>query len=310
MNRRKTLHVAITILMLSSLFSLGGCQEDTENTNKFSIVATTGMIADAARHIAGDSAIVKGLMGPGVDPHLYKPSQGDIEHLSKADLLLYNGLHLEGKMQEVLEKLGRQKAVKAVSAGIPPSELIILNQPKGAPDPHIWFDVQLWMQAVENISLQMQAHDTAHAAYYKERTAAYLQQLDSLDQFVRTQISQIPPEQRILVTAHDAFSYFGRAYGIGVRGLQGISTLSEYGIQDIQKLVDFLVEKKIKAVFIESSVSPKALEAVVEGARQRGHPLRIGGSLYSDALGEAGSPEGTYAGMLRHNVETIRKALQ
>ena len=306
----KALHVLINILMLSSLCWLGGCTGEIENTNKFSIVATTGMIADAARHIAGDSAQVIGLMGPGVDPHLYKPTQGDIEYLTQANLLLYNGLHLEGKMQEVLEKLGRQKAVEAVSAGIPPAELIILNQPKGAPDPHIWFDVQLWMQAVETISRQMQEHDPVHADYYQQRTAAYLQQLDSLDRFVQSELSQIPPRQRILVTAHDAFSYFGRAYGMDVRGLQGISTLSEYGIQDIQKLVDFLVEKKIKAVFIESSVSPKALEAVVEGARQRGHPLRIGGSLYSDALGEAGTPEGTYTGMVRHNVETIRRALE
>lgn len=296
--------------MLSSLSCLLACTQATDNTNKFSIVATTGMIADAARHIAGDSAEVKGLMGPGVDPHLYKPTQGDIAHLSNADLLLYNGLHLEGKMQEVLEKLKRQKAVEAVSAEIPPSDLIILNEPKGAPDPHIWFDVRLWMQAVETVSRHMQTHDPVHAAYYQERTLAYLAQLDSLDQAVKEELSKIPPQQRILVTAHDAFSYFGKAYRMDVRGLQGISTLSEYGIQDIQKLVDFLVENKIKAVFIESSVSPKALEAVVEGARQRGHPLRIGGSLYSDAMGEAGTPEGTYIGMVHHNVETIRKALQ
>lgn len=302
--------VLINILMLSSLGWLGSCQEATENANQFSIVATTGMIADAARQIAGDSAQVRGLMGPGVDPHLYKPTQGDIRDLTNADLLLYNGLHLEGKMQEVLEKLARRKAVQAVAAGIPETELIILNQPRGAPDPHIWFDVSLWMEAVKTISQSMQEHDPAHAAYYQERTQAYLQELESLDKEVQQQLAAIPPQQRTLVTAHDAFSYFGRAYGIEVRGLQGISTLSEYGIQDIQNMVDFLVEEQIKAVFVESSVSPRALEAVVEGARQRGHAVRIGGSLYSDALGEAGIPEGNYTGMVRHNVETIRRALQ
>ena len=289
---------------------MGSCSEANENTNKFSIVATTGMIADAARQIAGDSAEVTGLMGPGVDPHLYKPTQGDIQNLTRADLLLYNGLHLEGKMQDVLEKLASRKPVQAVAAGIPEKDLIILNQPRGAPDPHIWFDVSLWMQAVKTISQSMQENDPAHAAYYQERTQAYLQELQSLDAYVQTQLAAIPPQQRTLVTAHDAFSYFGQAYGIEVRGLQGISTLSEYGIQDIQNMVDFLVAEQIKAVFVESSVSPKALEAVVEGARQRGHAVRIGGSLYSDALGEAGTPEGNYTGMVRHNVETIRKALQ
>lgn len=289
---------------------MAGCNEGKKNTNKFSIVATTGMIADAARQIAGDSAEVSGLMGPGVDPHLYKPTQGDIQSLTQADLLLYNGLHLEGKMQDVLEKLARRKAVQAVAAGIPEEELIILNQPKGAPDPHIWFDVSLWMQAVKTISQSMQEHDPAHAPYYQKRTQVYLQELQRLDEFVQTQLAAIPPQQRTLITAHDAFSYFGQAYGIEVKGLQGISTLSEYGIQDIQNMVNFLVAEKIKAVFVESSVSPKALEAVVEGARQRGHAVRIGGSLYSDALGEAGTPEGNYIGMVRHNVETIRKALQ
>lgn len=292
------------MLMLSS------CEQAEENTNNISIVATTSMIADAVRQIAGDSLEVTGLMGPGVDPHLYKPTQGDISQLSEASLILYNGLHLEGKMQEVLEKLSNRKSVVAVSRNIPSSSLIILNQPQGAPDPHIWFDVMLWSSAIQTISETLQEHDPPRADYYRQRTEAYLEELEQLHQEVREQISTIPEQQRVMVTAHDAFSYFGRAYDIEVRGLQGISTLAEYGVQDISRLVDYISQRNIKAVFVESSVSPKALEAVVEGSRQRGHTIRIGGSLYSDALGSPDSETGTYTGMLRYNVRTIVESLR
>lgn len=296
--------------MLSSLLLLSSCEEEREDANNISIVATTSMIADAARQIAGDSLEVIGLMGPGVDPHLYKPTQGDISRLTGASLILYNGLHLEGKMQEVFEKLSARKTVVPVSGDIPPSSLIILNQPQGAPDPHIWFDVALWSTAVQTISRTLQEHDPPRAAYYQQRTEAYLEELAQLDEEVRQQIATIPEEQRVMVTAHDAFSYFGRAYNIEVRGLQGISTLSEYGVQDISRLVDYISRRNIKAVFVETSVSPKALEAVVEGSRQRGHQIRIGGSLYSDALGAADSEAGTYTGMFRHNVRTIVESLR
>lgn len=289
---------------------LPACQEEQDNANNISIVATTSMIADAARQIAGDSLEVTGLMGPGVDPHLYKPTQGDISRLTGASLILYNGLHLEGKMQEVFEKLSARKIVVAVSRDIPSSSLIILNEPQGAPDPHIWFDVALWSTAVQTISRTLQEHDPPRAAYYQQRTEAYLDELAQLHEEVRQQIATIPAEQRVMVTAHDAFSYFGRAYNIEVRGLQGISTLSEYGVQDISRLVDYISRRNIKAVFVETSVSPKALEAVVEGSRQRGHPIRIGGSLYSDALGAADSEAGTYTGMVRHNVRTIVESLK
>lgn len=289
---------------------LSSCEQPEKNANNISIVATTSIIADAARQIAGDSLEVIGLMGPGVDPHLYKPTQGDISRLSSASLILYNGLHLEGKMQEVLEKLASRKSVVAVSRDIPSSSLIILNQPQGAPDPHIWFDVALWSSAIQTISQTLQEHDPPRAEYYRQRTEAYLKELEGLHQEIREQISTIPEQQRVLVTAHDAFSYFGRAYNIEVRGLQGISTLAEYGVQDISRLVDYISQRNIKAVFVESSVSPKALEAVVEGSRQRGHTIRIGGSLYSDALGAADAEAGTYAGMLRYNVRTIVESLR
>lgn len=306
----KLSYVVINFIMLSSILLMQGCGEEEKNTNNISIVATTGMIADAVRQIAGDSVELTGLMGPGVDPHLYKPTQGDISRLSKADLILYNGLHLEGKMQEILERLAERRAVVAVSQDIPRESLIMLNQPKGAPDPHIWFDVALWAEAVKTISQTLQAQDSARASYYQQRTEAYLTRLEALDREVKEEISRIPPRQRVLVTAHDAFSYFGRAYDIEVRGLQGISTLAEYGVQDISRLVDYISRRNIKAVFVESSVSPKALEAVVEGSRQRGHPLRIGGSLYSDALGAADTEAATYTGMVRHNVRTIVESLQ
>lgn len=307
---KRSLYVQIILIMLSSLMMLSACREEDGDANNISVVATTSMIADAARQIAGDSLEVIGLMGPGVDPHLYKPTHGDISHLTGASLILYNGLHLEGKMQEVLEKLSNRKTVVAVSRDIPPSSLIILNQPQGAPDPHIWFDVALWSTAVQTISQALQEHDPPRAAYYQQRTEAYLEELARLDEEVRQQIATIPAEQRVMVTAHDAFSYFGQAYNIEVRGLQGISTLAEYGVQDISRLVDYISEINIKAVFVESSVSPKALEAVVEGSRQRGHQIRIGGSLYSDALGAADTQAGTYTGMVRHNVRTIVESLK
>jgi manganese/zinc/iron transport system substrate-binding protein len=302
--------VAISFIMLISLL-LAGCQGEPGAARKgFTIVATTGMIADAARQIAGDSATVIGLMGPGVDPHLYKPTQGDIRALSEATLVLYNGLLLEGKMQEVFRKMQRTKAVVAVADGIPADALMFPEEHAGAPDPHIWFDVTLWQQAVRTISQTLQEQQPASAAYYRQNTEAYLQQLDSLHQWVGRSLRTIPEQQRVLVTAHDAFGYFGRAYGIEVRGLQGISTLAEYGLRDIQDLVAFLAERRIPAVFIESSVSQKSLENVVAGSRARGHQLRIGGSLFSDALGQAGTPEGTYIGMVRHNVITITQALR
>lgn len=303
--------VLIRIIMLSWLLLALACQPNNsrEDNAQYTVVATTGMIADAARIIGGDSTQVIGLMGPGVDPHLYKPTQGNIQDLYGADLVLYNGLMLEGKMQEVLEKMQRNKPVVAVTTAIPKDKLLIPEGHAGAPDPHIWFDVKLWQVAVKTISQSMQKNNPGQAATYQRNTGRYLQQLDSLDLWVQTTLARIPKEQRVLITAHDAFGYFGVAYDMEVRGLQGISTLAEYGLRDIQDLVAFIAARKIPAVFIESSVSAKALEAVVSGARERGQPLRIGGSLFSDALGPAGTPEGTYVGMVRHNITTITEAL-
>lgn len=302
----------IKLIILSTLIitACGKTGKKEANEGRLEIVTTTGMIEDAVRNIAGDSADVTALMGPGVDPHLYKATQGDLGKLSSADVIFYNGLHLEGKMGEVLEKLARLKPVIAVAEGIPPARLRKVPEFNNNYDPHIWFDVSLWKEAVKQISNSLQEIDSSNASYYRKNTEKYLSELDSLHSWVREQIASIPEQQRIMITAHDAFGYFGEAYNIDVRGLQGISTLSEYGLRDVSELVNFIVENRIRAVFVETSVSERAINAVVEGARERGFDVKIGGNLYSDAMGEKGTDEGTYTGMVRANVETIVNALK
>lgn len=288
------------------------CQapSEEESTSRLRIVCTTGMIADAVANVVGPDATVTALMGPGVDPHLYKASQGDLQQLSQADLIFYNGLHLEGKMVEILEKIGRTKPVIAVSDGVSRDQLLKLTNLGDTNDPHIWFDVSIWTDVVSYIGANMEKLDTLHAADYKQRTTAYRDSLRQLHEWVRQELSTIPATQRVLITAHDAFSYFGKAYEVEVRGLQGISTVSEYGLKDVSDLVEFISSRKINAVFVETSVPVKPLEAVVEGCAQRGHKVVIGGTLYSDAMGQAGTPEGAYLGMVRANVHTIVNALK
>lgn len=299
----------IFVLILGLLTSC----DTVENNNQFGtlkIVTTTGMIEDAVKNIVGDSASIESLMGPGVDPHLYKATQGDLKKLTGADLIFYNGLHLEGKMAEVLEKLGATKPVVAVTEGIMEERLRRVPEFNDSHDPHIWFDVELWKEAVKQIDINMQQIDPDHKDYYHQNTLRYLQRLDSLHNTVQQQIATIPKQQRVLITAHDAFGYFGDAYDIEVKGLQGISTLSEYGLRDVADLTQFIADRNIKAVFVETSVSQKAINAVVEGCKQKGVDVSIGGSLYSDAMGEKGSPEGTYVGMVNANVSTIVDALK
>lgn len=273
-------------------------------------VATTGMVADAVRAVGGDHVNVVGLMGPGVDPHLYKASQGDVRRLASADVIFYNGLSLEGRMADILVRMARQTPTFAVTEYVPEELLIGAEDFDSQYDPHIWFDVTLWKLAVERVRDGLIEVDPSHADVYRENAAAYLSQLDELDAYVRERLSELSSENRVLVTAHDAFGYFGRAYDIEVVGLQGISTDTEVGLRDIQELVDFLVERQIKAVFVESSVPRRSLEAVVQGAASRGHQVVIGGELFSDALGDAGTPQGTYIGMVRHNVDTIVSSLK
>lgn len=271
------------------------------------IVATTSIVADLAREVVGDRAEVVALMGPGVDPHLYRAREGDVERMRRADVILYNGLGLEGRMGEVLARLGDR--AWAVAEAIPPERRLPAEDFEGQFDPHVWMDVALWQEAARALADHLATVDPAHADTYRARAAAYAERLDALDAYVRERIAAIPETQRVLVTAHDAFGYFGRAYGIEVRGLQGLSTATEAGAADVQALAAFVTERRIPALFVETSVSPRAIEAVRQAVRARGFEVAIGGDLYSDALGGEGSGADTYEGMIRHNVDTIVRAL-
>jgi manganese/zinc/iron transport system substrate-binding protein len=316
MNKKNTpstnVITVVQLLLLSTLLFFMGCKGKEQQTgdHKLKIVTTTGMIQDAVEHVAGNSVDVIALMGPGVDPHLYKATQGDLEKLTGADIVFYNGLHLEGKMGDVLEKLGHTKPVVAVSAEIPDSLLRAVPGFQGTHDPHIWFDVELWKNAVVMVSKTLVQHDSTHAATYQANEKKYLTQLDSLHEAVMKKVQEVPEAQRVLITAHDAFGYYGDAYHIHVRGLQGISTVSEFGLKDVTDLVNFIIERKIKAIFVETSVSKKSIEAVVEGCRDKHWDVKIGGSLFSDAMGAAGTPEGSYVGMVSANTNTIVNALK
>jgi manganese/zinc/iron transport system substrate-binding protein len=269
------------------------------------VVTTIGMIADAAERVGGERVSVDGLMGPGIDPHLYKASEGDLRRLERADLILYAGLHLEAKMADVLERIAGQRATQAVTETLPRTQLLSPAQFQGQYDPHVWFDVRLWMRAVEQIRDTLTELDPGSGELYRANAAAYLAELEELDRYVREQVARVPQERRVVITAHDAFGYFGEAYGFDVRGLQGISTASEAGAGDVQALAEFIAERQIPAIFVESSVSPRTISAVREAVRSRGFEVEVGGSLFSDAMGDEGTPEGTYIGMVRHNVDTI-----
>ncbi|WP_026210554.1 metal ABC transporter solute-binding protein, Zn/Mn family [Flexithrix dorotheae] len=298
-----------TILFSLILFSCGK-EENKKENGKLYIVATTGMIKDAVANITGDLATVEGLMGPGVDPHLYKPTPGDLSKLRQADVVFYNGLHLEGKMVEVFEKYAREKPVFPVSEGISKDKLKAPDDGAQAYDPHIWFDVSLWKAAVNQISKKLIEFDPDHKSVYQKNTETYLAKLSELDNWVKTEIQKIPENGRVLITAHDAFGYFGLAYDIQVKGLQGISTVSEFGLRDVTELVNFISSRKIKAVFVETSVPSKSLEKVVAGCKENGHEVKIGGTLFSDAMGEEGTEEGTYIGMVKSNVNAIVSSLK
>lgn len=302
------------LLYVCSFFLLFSCNEakHTEETksSKPLIVTTTGMIADAVINLVGDSAEVIALMGPGVDPHLYKATQGDLSRLQRADIIIYNGIHLEGKMSEIFEKLVAKKIVIAMGDGISKDKLRILDQAAAVYDPHIWFDVALWKEAVEAMAAKLATKYPQLSKTITANKVSYLSKLDSLHLEVKTHMASIPVQQRVLITAHDAFGYFGRAYDTEVLGLQGISTVSDFGLNNVTKLVNLIVERKIKSVFTETSVSDQSIRAVLDGCRQKGYKISIGGSLYSDAMGEKGTAEGTYEGMVRKNVHAIVDALK
>jgi len=268
------------------------------------------MVTDIVKEVAGTHANVVGLLGEGVDPHLHDATRNDVAQLSKADVILYSGLHLEGRMADTFEGLARKgKPVFAVTDGIDKSYLRKPAEFEGHYDPHVWMDVGAWSKCVEFVVNTLSEHDPAHAEDYKQNGDAYRAKLATLDEYARKSIASIPEDQRMLVTAHDAFGYFSQAYNIPVHSPQGISTESEAGVDDINKLVDLLVDRKLKAIFVESTVNPKTLQAVIEGAAKRGHIVKVGGNLYSDAMGAGGTYEGTYIGMIDHNATVIAHAL-
>ncbi len=274
------------------------------------VAATVGMVADIVRNVTGEKATVEGIIGEGVDPHLYKPTRNDVITLQQADVIFYNGLMLEGKMADVLVRVARDgKPVFAVTEEILDQGDYVITDDEDHFDPHVWMDVKGWMLAVEVVAQSLAEFDPENAAYYKENAADYRAQLEELDEYAAKVLGSIPENQRVLVTAHDAFGYLGRAYGLEVRGIQGLSTESEAGVRDIENLIDFLVERNIPSVFVETSVADKNVRALVEGARAKGHDLKIGGELFSDAMGQPGTYEGTYIGMIDHNVTAIARAL-
>jgi len=274
-------------------------------TYPYKVVTTVGMVTDIVQHVAGDKAKVHGIIGEGVDPHLYKTTRNDVAAMLEADAVFYSGLMLEGKMSDTLVKVSGQKPVFAVTQLLDEKYLLEPAEFQGHFDPHVWMDASAWMKAVEAVAKSLGEFDAPNAALYQSNAAAYLEELKKLDAYAKQAIGSIPQERRVLITAHDAFNYFGRAYNLDVRGIQGISTESEAGLQDLNKLVDLIVSKDISAVFVETSVSEKNVKALVEVAASRGKKVAIGGKLFSDAMGAPG----TYVGMIDHNVTVIARAL-
>lgn len=302
----------ISITLLALLLAISGCTSapsDAHAQGKINVVTTVGMITDIARIVGGDRVSVTGLMGPGVDPHLYRAAAGDVKTLGEADIIFYGGLHLEGKMADVFERVSKRIPTYPVGEGVPVDQrLTDPNYPQFA-DPHIWFDVSFWSLAVGRIQQGLSALDPEHATEYQQRATAYQAKLRVLDEYVKTAIQTIPESQRVMITSHDAFRYFGRRYGIEVLALQGISTEAEASVEDVRHLTSVVVQRKIPAMFIETSVPQRTIEAVQAAVKDEGWDVQIGGQLFSDAMGDTGTLEGTYIGMILHNVNTITTAL-
>lgn len=313
---RALISIAVALVASAVLAGCGASGDETGGAvgnRTVKVTTTTNFITDTVQEIGGDRVEVTGLMGPGVDPHLYKASADDVRTLRDADVIFYGGLQLEGKMSELLEKLAERQPTQAVTADMPRDEL--LEPQAGAPsneeyDPHVWFDVALWKQASQTIAERLIEVDPDHEAEYRENLAAYLAELDELDTDVREQIAAVPERQRVLVTSHDAFHYLGNRYDMDVAAIQGISTAAEATTADIERTAKLLADRDVKAVFVESSVPKQTIDAVLAAARQRGHDAVVGGELFSDAAGKPDTPEGTYVGMVRHNAKTISEGLK
>jgi len=299
------------VLFIIAISILFGCKNTSTESGKLQVVTTTTMITDLVQNIGGDLIEVKGLMGAGVDPHLYKASEGDVSKLYNADIIFYNGLHLEGKLVEVFEKMNlKDKSTISLGGYLDTKQLIGSDYFASNYDPHVWFNIQFFKEFSNKVTDILSEKDPKNAAQFIENEKVYIKKLEALETEISSIIEKLPVEKRILVTAHDAFNYFGKQYGFQVVGLQGLSTATEAGVQDVQKLSTFIIENNVKAIFIESSVPQRTIEALQASVISKGHEVSIGGSLYSDALGSAGTIEGTYIGMFQYNVNTIVKALQ
>ena len=304
--------------LLAILFAGSGCNDadspgvgnGADRSYPYRIVTTCGMVTDIVRNVAGDKAEVIGLMGPTVDPHLHKPTRSDVRALAEADIIFYVGLMLEGRMADTFVSLaGSGKPVYAVTDGLDEAQLREPPEFEGHWDPHVWMDVSLWSQCTQAVADRLATFDPANAQYYQANAANYRKELETLDAYIRQVIGSIPEDQRILITAHDAFGYFGEAYGLQVQAPQGITTESEPSVEDVNQLVNLVVDRQIRAIFVESSVNPKGIRAIQQGAEKQGWKLDLGGRLFSDAMGPEGTYEGTYIGMMDHNATTIARAL-
>lgn len=300
----------VLFILLIFTIILTGCEPGKKDNGKLQVVTTIGMIGDVAKNIGGDVIDVVSLMGPGVDPHLYKASAGDVQRLADAELILYNGLHLESKMGEIIEQMGSKITTIAVTRNILESNLLADENNQKAFDPHVWFDVRLWKIATREIKQALVAADPDNQEVFEKNYKEYDAKLNELHEYIRVRAAEVKKSQRVIITAHDAFRYFGEAYGFEVRGLQGISTASEAGAGDVRSLADFIAENEIKALFIESSVPRKNIEALQAAVKDRGFAVSIGGELFSDAMGNQGTIKGTYLGMVRHNIDIIVEALK
>ena len=303
----KMIRKSIVILVVTTVL---GCKNNKVDNGKLNVVVTTTMLTDLVKNIGGDFINLQGLMGAGVDPHLYKASEGDVSKLFNADVIFYNGLHLEGKLVSIFEKMEAQKTTVALGEFLAKDGLIGSDYFASNYDPHVWFNIQYFKEFSNKVTAVLSNKDPKNAERYAANNLAFQQELDLLQTKVVDAIASLTPKKRILVTAHDAFNYFGKAYGFKVVGLQGLSTATEAGVQDVQQLSEYIIQNNVKAIFIESSVPRKTIEALQAAVLSKGHQVSIGGSLYSDALGDTGSVEGTYTGMFLYNVKTIVNALQ
>lgn len=304
-----TIILSLIMMFFIMLISCGKLKEKPHSTGKIRVTTTTTMLTDLVKTIGGDKVEVTGLMGEGVDPHLYSASAGDIEKLANADVIVYGGLHLEGKMTEVFEKLSTlDKAILNVGSKLDKKKVHLIDGE--TPDPHVWFNTEMWETEARAVAVELGKFDDKNKDYYMKNFENYKIQLDELTNYVKKRIEEIPPKSRVLVTAHDAFNYFGEQFGLEVRAIQGVSTDSETGTKNISDLANFIAERNIKAVFVESSVPKKSIEALQEAVKARGKEIKIGGELYSDSLGDKQHNAETYIKTVKANADTIVNALK